>query len=615
MDEQQNGQAGQGLGQAVKADAANVASVAAGKNAEVKAATDTAANVTSGASPAASAPGAAVKPPWNALWVLALALAMIVLDGSIVNVSIPVMIREIGLNLTDAQWVTSLYNIILAALLLPFGKLGDLKGRKLTLQVGVVVFVAGSVLAASSNGATLLLSARAVQAVGGALVMPSTLSIVSASFRGKNRAIAFGVWGSVMSAAAAIGPFLGGVFTQTIGWRWIFLVNVPLGVIVFISAIFFVPKTGGKAGASAMGAAAQKLAAADSSKSLAKPDGFDPLGIVLSALGSAFLLFGLIEGQTYGWLKPKGDFGIGGFKWGASWPVSVIPICIVLGIVFFALFIYTENSRARHARPVMLDLTLFRIPTFAMGNIAAGAIQAGEFVIMFVLPLYLINVRGLNMIPTGALLATMGLGAIVSGGLARPVTAKIGAPHTVQFGLIVEILSVVILMAMMRPNLPVAWMLIPFVLYGFGLGFAAAQLTSLVLSEVPVTQSGEGSATQSTVRQLGTGIGAALAGLVLSVMVTNIAPTALEGVRGLPSQLVSGLTISLDASAGSAIVGIRAQGTHGKLGALGPQVVDAMTSAFTRSSQWTLVAAIVLLAIGLIASVWVARAAKRDEVA
>ncbi|WEV72355.1 MFS transporter [Bifidobacterium sp. ESL0790] len=553
------------------------------------------------------------KPPWGALWVLALALAMIVLDSSIVNVSMPVMIREIGLNLTDAQWVTSLYNIILAALLLPFGKLGDLKGRKATLQVGVVVFVAGSALAASSNGAALLLTARAVQAIGGALVMPSTLSIVSASFRGKNRAIAFGVWGSVMSAAAAVGPFLGGVFTQTIGWRWIFLVNLPLGIIVFVASIFLVPKTGGKAGASAMGGAARKLAAQDASKSEAKPQGFDPLGIVFSALASAFLIFGLIEGQTYGWLKPKGDFGIGGLKWGATWPVSVIPICIVLGIVFFVIFVRTENSRMRHSRPVMLDLTLFRIPTFALGNVAAAAIQAGEFAIMFVLPLYLINVRGLAMIPTGALLATMGLGAIVSGGLARPVTAKIGAPHTVQFGLIVEIASVVILMVMMRPGLSAAWMLVPFVMYGVGLGFAAAQLTSLVLSEVPVAQSGEGSATQSTVRQLGTAIGAAVAGLMLSIMVGHIAPGALSGVRGLSSQVADGLTKSLDASAGSAIVGIRAQGTHGKLGTLGPQVVDAMSASFTRAAQWTLVAAMVMLAIGLIASIWVARAEKRDR--
>lgn len=550
------------------------------------------------------------KPPWNALWVLALALSMIVLDGSIVNVSIPVMIQKINLTLTDAQWVTSLYNILLAALLLPFGKLGDMKGRKATLQVGVVIFVAGSVLAASSNGAALLLTARAVQAVGGALVMPSTLSIVSASFRGKNRAIAFGVWGSVMSAAAAVGPFLGGLFTQTIGWRWIFLVNVPLGLIVFLCAIPFVPQTGGKAGASAMGAAAQ--AAVKSGQP--KPEGFDPLGVVLSALGSAFLIFGLIEGQTYGWLKPKGEFGIGGFAWGRNWPVSVIPFCIVFGIVFFVLFILTETSRARNGKPVMLDLTLFRIPTFSLGLTAAGAIQAGEFAIMFVLPLYLINVRGLKMIPTGALIATMGLGAIVSGGLARLVTARIGSAHTVQLGLVIEILSVFGIMFLMSPGISVAWMLVPMVLYGFGLGFAAAQLTSLVLAEVPVAQSGEGSATQSTIRQLGTGIGSAVAGMVLSVMVTHTAPGALAGVKGLPSQVIDGLTTSLDASAGSAIVGIRAQGTTGKLGALGPQVVDAMSASFTTSGQWTLVVAIVMLAIGLIASVWVARAVKRDHV-
>jgi EmrB/QacA subfamily drug resistance transporter len=550
------------------------------------------------------------KPPWNALWVLALALSMIVLDGSIVNVSIPVMIQKIHLTLTDAQWVTSLYNILLAALLLPFGKLGDMKGRKTTLQVGVVIFVAGSVLAASSNGAGLLLTARAVQAVGGALVMPSTLSIVSASFRGKNRAIAFGVWGSVMSAAAAVGPFLGGLFTQTIGWRWIFLVNVPLGLIVFLCAIPFVPQTGGKAGAAAMGAAAQ--AAAKSGQP--KPEGFDPLGVVLSALGSAFLIFGLIEGQTYGWLKPKGDFGIGSFTWGKNWPVSVIPFCIVFGIVFFALFIFTETSRARNNKPVMLDLTLFRIPTFSLGLTAAGAIQAGEFAIMFVLPLYLINVRGLKMIPTGALIATMGLGAIVSGGLARLVTARIGSAHTVQLGLVIEILSVFGIMFLMRPGISVAWMLVPMVLYGFGLGFAAAQLTSLVLAEVPVAQSGEGSATQSTIRQLGTGIGSAVAGMVLSVMVGHIAPATLSGIKGLPSQAVSGLTASLDASAGSAIVGIRAQGTAGKLGALGPQVVDALSAAFTRAGQWTLVVAVVMLAIGLVASVWVARAVDRDKV-
>ncbi|WP_152570139.1 MFS transporter [Bifidobacterium bombi] len=538
-----------------------------------------------------------VAPPWNALWVLALGLAMIVLDGSIVNVSMPDIIREIHINLTDAQWVTSLYNIVLAALLLPFGKLGDMKGRKTTLQVGVVIFVCGSVLAASSNGAAVLLSARAVQAVGGALVMPSTLSTVSASFRGKDRAVAFGVWGSVMSAAAAVGPLLGGLFTATIGWRWIFLVNLPLGLIVFVSAIFFVPQTGGAMNAARSG----------------KPQGADPLGIVLSALGSAFLIFGLIEGETYGWWRPTGTFSIGGFTWGQAWPVSIIPVCIVLGVLFFAWFIHTESSRASRELPVMLDLTLFRIPTFSLGNIAACAIAAGQFAVIFVLPLYLINARGLGMMATGALVASMGLGSIVSGGLARAFTKKIGAAGTVQLGLVLETLGVVLTLVLMNPHFPVLLMLIAMLLYGFGLGLASAQLTSLVLSEVPIPQSGEGSATQSMVRQLGTGVGSAIAGAVLAIAIHAIAPVRLAAVQGLPASASNGLSVSLSASAGSVIPGIRAQGTNGKLGALGPQVADALQSAFVSAGQWTLFASIVMLLIGLFASVWIARAVKRGK--
>lgn len=145
-------------------------------------------------------------PPWRALWVLALGLAMIVLDSSIVNVSIPSIIAAIHINLAQAQWVTALYSIVLAALLLPSGRLGDMIGRKRILQVGTVIFVLGSVFAASASSGSMLLLARLVQGIGGSLVMPSTLSTVSATFRGRHRATAFGIWGAVMSSAAAVGP-------------------------------------------------------------------------------------------------------------------------------------------------------------------------------------------------------------------------------------------------------------------------------------------------------------------------------------------------------------------------------------------------------------------------
>lgn len=266
----------------------------------------------SSTNPTASSPLPTQAPPWGALWVMALGLAMIVLDSSIVNVSIPTIIDDIGINLTDAQWVTSLYNIVLAALLLPFGKLGDARGRKLVFQVGTVIFVASSTLAAASQGAGMLLAARVLQGIGGAMIMPNTLSTVSALFRGRYRAAAFGVWGAVMSSAAALGPLLGGVFTETLGWRWIFLVNLPLGIAVFVSAIFLVPQTGGNA--SVAGAAD---AARDARSHRV---GVDIPGVVLSALTSALLVFGLIEGETYGWWKQTStQLKLGGLSWNRDW--------------------------------------------------------------------------------------------------------------------------------------------------------------------------------------------------------------------------------------------------------------------------------------------------------
>lgn len=247
-------------------------------------------------------------PPWGALWVLALGLAMIVLDSSIVNVSIPTIIDDIGIDLTDAQWVTSLYNIVLAALLLPFGKLGDAKGRKLVFQIGTVIFVASSLLAATSQDAGMLLTARALQGIGGAMIMPNTLSTVSATFRGKYRAAAFGVWGAVMSSAAALGPLLGGVLTETLGWRWIFLVNLPLGIIIFVATIPLVPKTGGHT---------SNITSSTASSTIRfQSIDVDIPGVVLSALTSALLVFGLIEGETYGWWKQTStQLKMGGLTW------------------------------------------------------------------------------------------------------------------------------------------------------------------------------------------------------------------------------------------------------------------------------------------------------------
>lgn len=174
---------------------------------------------------------------WFGLAVLSIGLGLIVLDGTIVGVALPAIIGDLHLDLTDAQWVNSLYAVLLAALLLSTGNLADRWGRKRLFLAGLIVFVAGSLLAAAASTVVVLIGARAVQAVGAAFIMPSTLSTVNAVFRGKYRAVAFGLWGAVISGAAAVGPLAGGALTQWASWHWIFLVNLPLGALVFIAAI------------------------------------------------------------------------------------------------------------------------------------------------------------------------------------------------------------------------------------------------------------------------------------------------------------------------------------------------------------------------------------------
>ncbi len=180
---------------------------------------------------------------WIGLGVLAAGLSLIVVDGTIVNVSLPVIIDELGLDLTDAQWINSIYSVVFAALLLTAGRLGDRLGRRMLFVAGVVVFIGGSLMAAASESSTALIVARVVQGVGGALVLPCTLSTVNATFRGRDRAIAFGVWGAVISGMAAVGPLLGGWLTTSFTWPWIFLVNVPIGILVIIGAFLTVPET------------------------------------------------------------------------------------------------------------------------------------------------------------------------------------------------------------------------------------------------------------------------------------------------------------------------------------------------------------------------------------
>lgn len=515
-----------------------------------------------------------MDPPhkWAALWVLAVGLGMIILDGTIVGVALPTIITSLDLELTEAQWINSIYSVVFAALLLSAGRIGDRLGRKRLFVTGTTVFVIGSILAALSGSATVLLVARVVQGIGGACVLPATLSTVNAVFRGRDRAAAFGVWGATMSGAAAVGPLLGGWLTGSFSWEWIFWVNVPIGAAVIVATLLLVPETKGKV----------------SSR------GVDVDGFQLSAIGIGAVVFAIIEGPSMGWWAPLRDATVLFWTWPQSAPISPVPVIGLLGLVAIVFFLLWERHRERVRRSALLDLSLFSLPRFSWGNVTAAMVAVGEFALIFVLPLYLVSARGLSVLESGFVLAAMAIGAFIAGAQARHLAARIGPPAVVLLGLGLEVVGIAVMSFLLAPSVSVWVMTIPLVVYGLGLGLASAQLTSLVLADVPTTQSGQGSATQSTVRQVGMAVGTAVAGALLSM--------------GLGHYLATGTSLdeATRASAGGALQELRNHGGQEDL-------VAELSRQFAQATQVTLLGAVVFLVLGLVGASIMLRLSKADN--
>ncbi|WP_154604792.1 DHA2 family efflux MFS transporter permease subunit [Arthrobacter sp. AQ5-05] len=526
---------------------------------------------------------------WAGLGVLAAGLSMIVIDGTIVGVSLPTIINDLHLDLNEAQWVNSLYSVVLAALLLTSGRLGDRFGRRNLFMIGVVLFMAGSIFAALSHDATGLILSRVLQGVGGAAVLPSTLSSVNSTFFGKDRTTAFAIWGAVISGMAAIGPLLGGWLTSSFSWQWIFIVNIPLGLAVLVGAVLFVPET----------------------RSPNDKAGLDFLGLLLSAGGFGLFVFALIEGPTLGWWSAKGALSLGPISWPADAAISAVPITLAASIVLLLAFIVWEMRRARLNRSAILDLSLFKVRTFSWGNSVAAMVAIGEFGLLLVLPLYLINILGLGTLNAGFVLAAMALGAFFSGASARQLAVRMGPPNVVIIGLALEAAGLLVLGLVITSSTSVWLIAALLVIYGLGLGLASAQLTGTVLADIPVAVSGQGSATQSTVRQLGAALGSAIMGSVLAHYAVNRASGLLADVPGVPANQVDTLAKQLSSSAGGVVPQFAQQGSHGPLGDAGPAAVSALSDGFAQAVSASVLAAAMFLFIGLVGAFFVAAAARK----
>ncbi|MDC7804438.1 DHA2 family efflux MFS transporter permease subunit [Sphingomonas sp. BLCC-B65] len=521
---------------------------------------------------------------WIGLVFISLAVALIIVDSTIVNVAIPAIVDDLGITSTQVQWVQEAYTLVFASLLLLFGSLADRIGRRRLLLIGVALFAGASVLASFAPTGDLLILARLIQGVGGAMMLPSTLSLLNATFQGRERGIAFAVWGSTIGGMAAVGPLLGGWLTTSFSWRWAFGINIPLGVIIAIGVLW------------AVGESRAKNAPA-----------IDAIGAVLSVILFGALVFGLIEGRTLGWWEVNDPFTIGGWSWPFS--VSPVPVAFAMALLAAVGFVTWSRRQAHRGRPTLLDPRLFSIATFRSGNIAALVVALGEFGIILSLPLWLQFVLGFDALQTGLILIALAAGSFVASGFAGASSGKISAVLIVRAGLVAEIVGVVAagLVVGWDAGTQSAWLwLLPALfVYGFGVGLATAQLTGVILQDVPVELSGQGSGTQSTARQVGSALGIAILGTVLFTGTAGILSSSLDD-RGLPAQERDQIVSAVVDSSGGAIAGLAANP------ATAPIAADAK-AAFSDATRLSAFTAGGFLVVGLFATIPLGRERRRDE--
>ena len=548
----------------------------------------------------AVAPAAKTPNRWIGLVFISMAISLVIIDGTIVNTIFPAIIADLKLSSTEVQWVQESYVLVFASLLLVWGAIGDRIGRRKLLIIGILIFVAASVWAGLSTDAATMILARIVQGIGGAMVLPTTLSLLNATFHGKERGIAFAVWGSTIGGMVAVGPVLGGWLATDFDWRWAFNVNAPLGVIIVIGLLIYateskVPNLVGK---------------------------IDFVGAAISVVMFSTLVFGLIEGRTYGWwnVNEANPFVIGSFEW-PSTGISVIPVSLLIFAISTFLFVLWERKRQSQDKNVILDLDLFHINSFRNGSIAVAIISMGEFGLLFAIPLWLQNVQGLSAVSAGLVILWLAGGAFLASGAAGALNGKLSPLNTVRIGVLLELVGVAGI-AFVASNAGGWAGIAPFLfLYGIGVGLATAQLTGVILAEVPMAKIGQASGSQSTVRQIGSALGIAVLGTVLFTATQISIENRIMDIKSLSvidetsrQELATQIGKPVSDSAGAAIAEIpgflTSQG-------LPQQVADEVTLAakegFTDGMKATGWAAAFFLLLGLGSTYGIRTAAKTEE--
>jgi EmrB/QacA subfamily drug resistance transporter len=450
-----------------------------------------------------------MAPKWWTLLVVCLSIFMLLLDVTIVNVALPDIQKELGSSFEDLQWVVDAYALALAALLLASGSLADLLGRKRVFVVGLIVFVTASLLCGLSGSPTMLNLARALQGTGGAMMFATSLALIAQEFPPNERGTAFGIWGATTGFAVAVGPLAGGALTDGFGWEWIFLVNVPVGIVTAAITLLRVPTS------------TRDLNAR-----------IDWGGLVTFSSGLFCLVFALIRGNDDGWESAK-----------------IVGLLVTAGLLL-ALFALIELRRDQ----AMLDLRLFRVPTFTGAQIVAFSIHASMFSMFLYIVLYMQNVLGYTPLETGVRFLPVSLLSFVS----APIAGKLAERYPVRAFLSAGLGLVgigLILMSGIDPGDDWTTLLPGFILGGIGIGFINPPLATAAIGVVEPRRSGAASGINSTFRQVGTAVGiAGLGALLQAKLAHNLDPRSFATAAGR-NAYIDAFNDLLLVGAGVALVG------------------------------------------------------------
>ncbi|HEV7656192.1 MAG TPA: DHA2 family efflux MFS transporter permease subunit [Mycobacteriales bacterium] len=487
---------------------------------------------------------------WWTLVAVCLGTFMLLLDITIVNVALPDIQTALGASFSGLQWVVDAYALTLAALLLTAGSLADLYGRRRLYVVGLAVFTLASLLCGVAGSTLILQLSRGLQGVGGAIMFSVSLALLADAFRGKERGTAFGVWGAITGLAVAIGPLLGGALTSGLSWRWIFLVNLPLGVIAIVIA-------------------ATRVAESRAPRAR-RPDW---VGFALFTLALASLVYGLIESNQ----RTFSDGRVLGF--------------LIAAAVLMAAFLVVEWR----GRQPMFDLSLFRLPTFTGGSVAAFGMSASIFALLLYLVLYVQDVLGYSALGTGLRLLVLSGGTLATSTLAGRLSSRVPVRLLIGPGLLLVGIGLLLMRGLDATS---SWThLIPgLIVAGAGIGMVNPPLASTAVGVVRPQQAGMASGINSTFRQVGIATGIALLGTLFSSRVQGY---VLDHVAAVPGLAGKGETLA---------TAIRSGDVGPALGSLpassrGPAAQIATAAFAAGLNRILLVAAIIALASAVVAFV------------